>query len=62
MFFLSEKESLKGITVLVVRLSGCLHTSRIATNDVKTLARVSLSERGFLRFLLENGNLKFKVL
>ena len=47
MFFLSEKESLKGITILVVRLSGCLHTSRIKTNIVSTLIRVSFSERGF---------------
>ena len=49
-FFLSEKESLKGLTALVVRLSGCLHTSRISTHGVNTLARVSLSERGFKGF------------
>ena len=46
-FFLSEKESLKGLTVLVVRLSGCLHTSRIRTNSVNAQQRASLSERGF---------------
>ena len=46
-FFLSEKESPKGLTALVVRLSGRLHTSRISTYDVNTLTRVSLSERGF---------------
>ena len=47
LFFLDEKESLKGITVLVVRLSGCLHTSRIRTNSVNAQQRASLSERGF---------------
>ncbi len=49
-FFLSEKESLKGLTAWVVRLSGCLHTSRISTHGVNTLTRVSLSERGFKGF------------
>ena len=49
-FFLAEKESLKGITVFCVRLSGCLHTSRLTTNGVNTLARVSFSARGFLGF------------
>ena len=28
-FFLDEKESLKGITVLVIKLSGCLHLGQI---------------------------------
>ena len=37
LFFLDEKESLKGITAFVVRLSGCLHTSSITTNGVNTL-------------------------
>ena len=46
-FFLSEKEPLKGLTALVVRLSGRLHTSRISTHGVNALARASLSERGF---------------
>ena len=46
-FFLSEKESLKGLTALVVRLSACLHTSRISTHGVNALTRASLSERGF---------------
>ena len=46
-FFLDEKESLKGITVFGERLSGRLHTSRLATNGVNALARASLSERGF---------------
>ena len=49
-FFLSEKESLKGLTAWVVRLSGCLHTSRISTHGVNILTRVSLSERGFSGF------------
>ena len=49
-FFLDEKESMKGITVFGGRLSGCLHTSRLATNGVNTLARVSFSERGFEGF------------
>ena len=47
LFFLDEKESLKGITVFGGRLSGCLHTSRLATNGVNTLTRVSFSTRGF---------------
>ena len=46
-FFLDEKESLKGITVYVVRLSECLHLSRIRTNGVNTLTSVSFSERVF---------------
>ena len=49
-FFLDEKESLKGITVFVGRLAGCLHTSRITTNTVNTLTRVSFSARGFQGF------------
>ena len=44
-FFLDEKESLKGITVFVGRLAGCLHTSRITTNGVNTLTSVSFSAR-----------------
>ena len=51
-FFLDEKESLKGITLFVGKLAGCLHTSRITTNTVNTLTRVSFSERGFLGFRL----------
>ena len=49
-FFLDEKESLKGITLFVGRLAGCLHTSRITTNTVNTLTRVSFSARGFQGF------------
>ena len=49
-FFLDEKESLKGITVFGERLSVCLHTSSLATNDVNTLTRVSFSARGFEGF------------
>ena len=49
-FFLDEKVSLKGITVFVGRLSGCLHTSRLTTNGVNTLTRVSFSARGFQGF------------
>ena len=49
-FFLAEKESLKGITVFVGRQAGCLHTSRITTNGVNTLTRVSFSARGFQGF------------
>ncbi len=43
--FLDEKESLKGITVFVGRLAGCLHTSRITTKGVNTLTSVSFSAR-----------------
>ena len=50
-FFLDEKESLKGMTVFGSRLSGCLHTSRLETNSVNTLTRVSFSARGFIGFL-----------
>ena len=46
-FFLDEKDSLKGITVFALRLSECLHTSRLTTNGVNTLTRVSFSARGF---------------
>ena len=49
-FFLDEKESLKGITLFVGKLAGCLHTSRITTNTVNTLTRVSFSARGFQGF------------
>ena len=49
-FFLDEKESLKGITVFVGRLAGCLHTSSITTNGVNTLISVSFSARGFQGF------------
>ena len=49
-FYLDEKESLKGITVFGERLSGGLHTSRLAINGVNTLARVSFSARGFEGF------------
>ena len=52
-FCLFEKESLKGLTVLVVSLAGCLHTSRIITNGVNTLIRVSFSERCFFLFFLK---------
>ena len=55
-FYLDEKESLQGITVAVVRLAGCLHTSRITTDSVNTLTRVSFSARGFWGFCL-NTNL-----
>ena len=44
-FCLDEKESLQGITALVVRLSECLHTSRIRTDGVEALTRVSFSAR-----------------
>ena len=44
-FFLDEKESLKGITVFVGRLAGCLHTSRITTKGVNSLTSVSFSAR-----------------
>ena len=47
LFFLDEKESLKGITVFGERLSACLHTSRLATNGVNALPRVSFSARCF---------------
>ena len=62
-FFLDEKESLKGITVFVGRLAGCLHTSRITTNGVNTLIRVSFSARGFQGFLLtiNNRNLNSQI-
>ena len=53
LFFLYEKESLKGLTVLVVSLAGCLHTSRIRTNGVNTLIRVTFSERGFYCFCFQ---------
>ena len=46
-FLLAEKESLKGITVFVVRQSGCLHTSRLTTNGVNALTRASFSVRVF---------------
>ena len=46
-FCLDEKESLQGMTVADVRLAGCLHTSRITTDSVNTLIRVSFSARGF---------------
>ena len=51
-FFLAEKESLEGITVFGVRLSGCLHTSRITTNTVNALTRASFSARVFEGFCL----------
>ena len=51
LFFLYEKESLKGLTVLVVSLAGCSHTSRIKTNGVNTLIRVTFSERVFYVFV-----------
>ena len=46
-FFLFEKDDPERVTVLVLSLYGCLHTSRIRTNGVNTLKRVSFSERGF---------------
>lgn len=49
-FCLDVKESLKGITVFGGRQSGCLHTSRLATNGVNTLTRVSFAARGFQGF------------
>ena len=49
-FFLDEKDSLKGITVFVLRQYVCLHTSRLITNGVNTLTSVSFSARGFKRF------------
>ena len=52
LFLLAEKESLKGITVFGVRLSGCLHTSRITTNTVNALTRASFSARVFEGFCL----------
>ena len=53
-FFLDEKECLKGITVFVGRLAGCLHTSRITTKGVNTLTSVSFSARGFQGFCSNN--------
>ena len=50
LFLLAEKESLKGITVFGVRLSGCLHTSRLTTNGVNALTRASFSARVFEGF------------
>ena len=39
--------------VFVVGLSGCLHTSWLATNGINTLTRVSFSPRGFYGFCLK---------
>ena len=51
-FFLDEKDSLKGITEFALRLSECLHTSRLTTNGVNALPRVSFSARGFYGFCI----------
>ena len=49
-FCLDEKDSRQGITALVVRLSECLHTSRMRTEGVEALKRVSFSTRSYLGF------------
>ena len=49
---LDEIESPERVTVLVIRLSRCWHLSRIMTNDVNTLPRVSISSRGSSCFFL----------
>ena len=53
-FALDEIGFLKGIMVLGILLSGCLHTSKIRTNNIKILWQEYLSQkRGFLRFLFK---------
>lgn len=52
MFFLSEKESLiKVIMVLVIRLSGSSLTSKIIANTVKFSVKSIFLRKGFSLFL-----------
>ena len=58
-FFHDEIEIPERVTILVIRLSGCLHTSRIIANSVKNSTEFLSLKWGFLGFCL-NSNLKPK--
>ena len=60
-FFHDEIEIPERVTKLVIRLSGCLHTSRIIANSVKNSTEFLSLKWGFLGFCL-NSNLKLGVL
>ena len=50
-FSIDEIESLKGIMILGIIISGCSHTSKIRTNGIEILWREYLSQKwGFLGF------------
>ena len=49
-FFLDEIESPERVTMSEIRLSGCLHTSRIVADSVKNSSESSISERGYCGF------------
>ena len=53
-FFLDEIESPERVTMSEIRLSGCLHTSRIVADSVKNSSESSISERGYLGFFSKN--------
>ena len=50
-FFHDEIEIPERVTILVIRLSGCSHTSRIIADNVKNSLESSISEMGFYWFL-----------
>ena len=58
-FFHDEIEIPERVTKLVIRLSGCLHTSSIIANSVKNSTEFLSLKWGFLGFCL-NSNLKPK--
>ena len=52
-FFLDEIESPERVTMSEIRLSGCLHTSRIVADSVKNSTEYSISEMGYSRFFFK---------
>jgi len=49
-FFHDEIESPEGVTILVIILSGCSHTSRIITDSVKNSTEFLSQKWGFCGF------------
>ena len=49
-FFHDEIDSLKGVTILVIRLSGSLLTSRIIADSVKNSIEFLSQKWGFIGF------------
>ena len=63
LFFLDEKETPERVNSFSLRLSGCLHTSRIKLRALMTLTRV-LSQQGvfFVFFLNQKQWLEVSVI
>ena len=66
-FFHDEIEIPERVTILVIRLSGCLHTSRINADSVKNSTEFPSQKWGFIGFCLYNyffnlfSQIKFRI-